>query len=103
MEYTFPGVSGTTSGRYQISGEMTVPSFVIDGGVLGNLSMTLKQGSGLAQFQLTLGPGSAVGHCPIQPGVSANTGLTLPQGAKVTGTLNKKTKTIHVTGVQSAS
>jgi|GEM_PF-3397920 len=88
IEYTFPGVPGTTSGLYKISGEMTVPSFVVDGGVLGNLYMTMKQGSGLAQFQLALGPGNAAGHCPIQPGVSANTGLTLPQGAKVTGILN---------------
>jgi cytoskeletal protein CcmA (bactofilin family) len=86
IEYAFPATTG--AGSYRVAGELTVPGFVIDGGVLGNLYMTIAPGSGKASFLVALGPGSAAGHCPVQSGPKASPGITLAKGIKVTGTLS---------------
>jgi cytoskeletal protein CcmA (bactofilin family) len=86
IDYTYPLTTG--SGFYRIAGELTVPDFVIDGGVLGNLYMTVNPGAGKASFLVALGPGSAAGHCPVQPGPSPSPGITLGKGIKITGTLS---------------
>lgn len=86
IDYAFPATTG--AGFNQVFGELTVSSFVVDGGVLGNLYMTINPGSGKASFLVALGPGSAAGHCPVQSGPKASAGITLGKGIKVTGTLS---------------
>jgi hypothetical protein len=81
IDYTFGG-----SGGYQVTGDLTVPNFVIDGGVLGNLAMTMATGKTNATFQLALGPGTAAGHCPLGA-LGPSKGIKLGNGVAITATL----------------
>jgi PKD repeat protein len=85
LDYTFP--SSTGSSVYRAVGSLVVPSLGTDNGVLGTAAMKYVSDSSLATFQLSLGKGGASAHCPLAA-LGTSTGLKLPGGLQITGTIN---------------
>jgi hypothetical protein len=87
IDYTFPNGDGDGSG-YVMDGQLIVPQFVVDGGILGNVYMSVPNSSKPAQIQLSLGGNPTSLPCPIAPGLPTSPGITLGTGITVTGTLS---------------